>query len=409
MRHCDVAVIGLGLMGSAALDALLRRGVDAIGFDPLGPGAERGSSHGSCRVFRRFNFENTNYTQLSDDALAGWNRLARESGREILIPCPVLEAGPKGSEMVKASRQAALDNGFDVPLLTGKEVNAMFPAFRLPNDWEAVVQEGGAILLAQVALEALRARAETCGRIVPEAVELEHHRDHVTVRTASGTFRANKAILAIGPWATKVLPDLAPLLEVTRQTVGWFKPAQPQTVGREAFPLFILARTKDDIVYGFPDFEGRGVKAAPHNHGPEVDADAWGAPATDDELRQVSEALAELAPGAAGPIVERDVCLYTNTRPADRRPDAGEEFILDRWPQSPLIVVSACSGHGAKFAPAIGERLASLALDPDYRAEPFFRLSRYSAFPEDLDPSRRAAGLAPVADVDLPPPSSRPT
>ena len=388
MRHCDVAVIGQGLMGAAALDALLRQGVDAIGFEPLRPGAARGSSHGSCRVFRRFNFENPNYTGLSDDALAGWERLAFESGREILIPCPVLEAGPRGSAMVKASRQSALDNGFDARLLTGREVNAKFPAFRLPDDWDAVVQDGGAILLAQVALEALRTPAEASGRIVPEAViGLEPHPDHVILRTAGETFRAGKAILAAGPWMIRLLPDLAPLLEVTRQTVGWFKPARPATVGPGVFPLFILARSEADIVYGFPDFEGRGVKAAPHHHGPVADADAWGPEATDEELRPVGDALAALIPGAAGPIAERDVCLYTNTRPADRRPDAGEEFIIDRWPRSRLIVASACSGHGAKFAPAIGDRLVRLALDPAYLAEPFFRLSRYSAFPDDGPPA----------------------
>ena len=384
MRHCEVAVVGLGLMGAAALDALSRRGVDAIGFDPLGPGADRGSSHGSCRVFRRFNFENPNYTQLSDDALAGWEQLAWESGRTILIPRPVLEAGPKGSAMVRASRRAALDNGVDVPLLTGAQVNSRFPAFRLPDDWDAVVQDGGAILLAQVALEVLRAPAEAAGRILPQAViALDQRPDNVIVRTANESFTASKVVLAPGPWVTRLVPELAPLLEVTRQAVGWFRPARPETVGPDAFPLFILARSETDLVYGFPDFEGRGVKAAPHNHGPVVDADAWEPPATDAELRPVSEALAALIPGAAGPIVERDVCLYTNTRPADRRPDAGEEFIIDRWPGSRLIVASACSGHGAKFAPAIGERLARLALDPDYLAEPFFRLSRYSGFPED--------------------------
>jgi sarcosine oxidase len=403
MRHCDIAVIGLGLIGGAALDALLRRGADAIGFDPLGPGADVGSSHGSCRVFRRFNFENPNYTELSDQALAGWKQLERMSARPILIPHPVLEAGPKGSAMVRASRQAALDNGLDVPLLTGKDVNAMFAAFRLPEDWDAVVQKGGAILLTQAALEALRTRALAAGRVAPDQViRVEAHRDHVTMRTARETIRANRAILALGPWITTFLPALAPLLQVTRQTVGWFKPARPETVGPEAFPLFILARSDDEIIYGFPDFEGRGVKAAPHNLGFEVDANAWGPPATDDELRSVSDALAELVPGAAGPITERDVCLYTNTRPADRRPDAGGEFIIDRWRTSPLIVASACSGHGAKFAPAIGERLASLALDPDFRAEPFFRLSRYSAFPLDLDPRPLGHGAREGAAEGLP-------
>jgi sarcosine oxidase len=146
------------------------------------------------------------------------------------------------------------------------------------------------------------------------------------------------------------------------------------------FPIFILDLGTDNTVYGFPDFEQRGVKAAPHNHGPKVGADDWEPPATDAELATTADALARFIPGAAGPIVERDICLYTNTLPADRRPDNGEEFIIDRWRDPRLIVASPCSGHGAKFAPAIGARLARLATEPDYEVEPFFQLSRYSAF-----------------------------
>lgn len=384
MRRCDVAVIGLGLAGAAALDALLRRGIDAVGFDPLPAGSERGSSHGSCRVFRRFNFESPHYTALADEALEGWARLERESRRQILIPCPVLEAGPKGSAAVRNSRQAALDNGVETPLLTGAEVNARFPAFDLPQDWDAVVQDGGAILLAQVALEALRARAEAAGRIQPQAVvSLEPQADHVLLRTAEDIWRADRVILAAGPWLSRLLPELAPVLKVTRQTVGWFAPARPKSVLPDAFPIFILERSAQDTVYGFPDFEGRGVKAAPHNHGPVVGPDDWEPPASDAELAAVGDALAALIPGAAGPITERDVCLYTNTVPADLRPDAGEEFILDRWPSSRLVVGSACSGHGAKFAPAVGERLARLATEAGYQSEAWLRLSRYRAFADD--------------------------
>ena len=298
MRTCDVAVVGLGLMGSAILDALLNAGVDALGFDPLGHGSNRGSSHGSCRVFRRFNFENENYTDLSDAALAGWTRLEADSGETILIRSPVLEAGRPGSAMVAASRAAAIAKGRPDPVWPAAAANREFPAFALPPDWDVVVQEGGAILKADVALRIMRLRAGD--RVFPET--------------------------------------------------------------------------------GFPDFEQRGIKAAPHNHGPEVSANDWDPPATDAELLPVSEALAELVPGAAGPVVERDICLYTNTLPADRRLDKGEEFIIDRWPNSRLIVASPCSGHGAKFAPAIGEKLARLAVDPAYEVEPFFQLSRYSAF-----------------------------
>jgi sarcosine oxidase len=75
------------------------------------------------------------------------------------------------------------------------------------------------------------------------------------------------------------------------------------------------------------------------------------------------------------------VCLYTNTLAADVRTDDGEEFIIDRLPQDRrIIVASPCSGHGAKFASAIGQMLASLALDPSFDADPAFRLDRFSSF-----------------------------
>jgi len=378
MRTCDVAVIGLGLMGSAALDALLKAGVDALGFDPISPGDNRGSSHGSCRVFRRFNFENDNYTDLSDAALAGWKRLEADSGETILIPAPILEAGRPGSAMVAASRAAAIAKGHADPAWSAAAANREFPAFALPTDWDVVVQDGGAILKAEVALRIMRKRAGA--RVFSEAAQIDGRPVGVLVRTKTQEVLAQQAILALGPWLGCALPKIAPVLEITRQAVGWFKAARPQTVSPDRFPVFILERGPDDVIYGFPDFEQRGVKAAPHNHGPKVSADDWDPPATDAELLPVSDALAQLVPGAAGPVVDRDICLYTNTLPADRRPDRGEEFIIDRWPNSHLIVASPCSGHGAKFATAIGEKLARLAVDPNYEVEPFFKLSRYSAF-----------------------------
>ena len=378
MRSCDVAVLGLGLMGSAALDALLNAGVDALGFDPLGPGATRGSSHGSCRVFRRFNFESENYTDLSDAAHAGWKRLEVASGETLLIPCPVLEAAKPGLPLVAASRSAAIAKNLPDPVRSAEDINREFPAFALPADWDAIVQDGGAILKSDVAMRVLRARAGE--RVIPEAARFEERSDGVLVRTRTQEVLAQRVILALGPWLGRALPDIACVLEVTRQAVGWFKPSRSETVLLGQFPIFLLQRSNNDTVYGFPDFENRGVKAGHHNHGPEVGADDWDPTAEDAELSTISTALSDLIPGAAGAIVERDICLYTNTKPADRRPDNGEEFIIDRWRDSRLVVASACSGHGAKFAPAIGNMLAHLATDPSYEAEPFFQLSRYSAF-----------------------------
>jgi sarcosine oxidase len=379
LRTCDVAVIGLGLMGSAALYALAQQGADVLGFDPLPLGSDRGSSHGSCRVFRRFNAESPAYTALSDQALAGWRALEAASGTTVLMPSQVLEAGPQGCAAVRDSRAAALAAG-SAPTgpRTGAGANAAFPAFRLPDDWDVVVQDSGGILLAQAAMRSFREGA--AGRIIAEAARLTPTPAGLRITTATEDVLAAQAIVAAGPWIGDFVPALKPHVRVTRQTVGWFEPARSDLVAYGAFPVFLLDGPHG-FIYGFPDFEGRGVKAARHDHGPLAAPDDWGPPASDAELTPVSRTLETFVPGAAGPIVERDVCLYTNTLAADVRADNGEEFIIDRLPQDPrIIVASPCSGHGAKFASATGEILASLALDPAFQTDPAFRLDRFSAF-----------------------------
>lgn len=378
MRTCQVAVLGLGLMGSAAAFALARRGVDVIGFEPLELGDPRGSSHGSCRVYRRFNFESTAYTELSDRAYQGWRALEALSGRTLLRPSPVLEAGPPGSAMVAASREAAMLHGGGGGPSTGAEANALYPALRLPADWDVVVQESGGILMAEAAIRAFRACAQI--PVVPHAARFRRDTSGVVVEAGEEQVLAQKVVVAAGPWLASLIPELEPHLAITRQTVGWFRPADPPAVGLGTLPVFIFDGPQGPV-YGFPDFEGRGVKAALHSHGPVVRPDQWGPPATDEELGPVAATLAELLPGAAGPILERDVCLYTNTLAPDAGPGAAEEFIIDRLPSDERIVVaSPCSGHGAKFAAAIGEMLAELALNPGYEAPEPFRLNRFSGF-----------------------------
>ncbi|UPK31228.1 N-methyl-L-tryptophan oxidase family protein [Bradyrhizobium sp. 195] len=255
--------------------------------------------------FPSLQFRKPDYTSLSDEAHAGWIRLQAESRQTILTETPVLEAGLPGSAMVASSRAAAIAKGRPDPMLTATVANKEFPAFTLPDDWDVVVQDGGAILRTGVVMRLMRARAGE--RVIPERATFAPRQDGVSIRTANQEFFAERAILALGPWLGRALPRLGALLNVTRQAVGWFEPTRPDTVAFGHFPIFILERGPNDVVYGFPDFEQRGVKAAPHNHGPVVSPDDWGPQATEAELRPVGEALAALVPGAAGPIIDRDV------------------------------------------------------------------------------------------------------
>jgi sarcosine oxidase len=381
MRTCSVAVIGLGVMGSAALYALAKDGVDVLGFDPLVPGEARGSSHGSCRIYRRFNFENEDvYTDLSDRAYEAWKDLEAATKTQVLLPSRVLEAGPRGCDLVAASRKAAARAHVPTGPTTGAEINANYPAFRLPPDWDVVVQDSGGILLADKAVKLFR--SEAAGRIVPLAATYEPRPSGILITTSDGTrYEATQSIIvAAGPWIGRLEQRLRNHVTVTRQPVGWFRPAEPATVGYGGFPIFILDGPHG-LVYGFPDFESRGVKAALHNRGSAVDPDAWGPSPTDAELSRVSRTLREFIPGAFGPIMDREVCLYTNTEEGDADGSAKDEFIIDRLPEDRRIVLaSPCSGHGFKFASAIGRQLARMAMDPASEADKAFRLSRFSSF-----------------------------
>ena len=379
MRRCEIGIIGLGLMGSAALHALARRGLDVLGFDPLEIGEARGSSHGSCRVFRRFNFESEAYTALSDRAFEGWVALEAESGRRLLMPSPVLEAGPPGCQLVANSRAAAVAAKTRITgPRNGREANLAFPAFKLPDDWDVVVQDSGAILLAEEAMRAFRGGAN--GRIIRKAARMRATSEGIRISSASEEVMAEQVVVAAGPWIAELIPGLKRHVTVTRQAVGWFRPENPATTRYGEFPIFILEAERG-MVYGFPDFEGRGVKAAQHDHGRVVSADEWDPPASDAELETVTATLAKLIPGADGPIVDRDICLYTNTAKADIVADNGNEFIIDRLPQDPrIIVASPCSGHGAKFATAVGAMLADMACDPALRTPEPFRIDRFSGF-----------------------------
>ncbi|MFC7698295.1 hypothetical protein ACFQX9_16455, partial [Bradyrhizobium sp. GCM10028915] len=125
-----------------------------------------------------------NYTSLSDEAHAAWIRLQAESRQTVLTETPVLEAGLPGSAMVASSRAAAIAKGRHDPMLTATVANKEFPAFTLPDDWDVVVQDGGAILWTGVVMRLMRSRAGN--RVIPERASFTPHHDGVSIRTVTG-------------------------------------------------------------------------------------------------------------------------------------------------------------------------------------------------------------------------------
>jgi len=358
MPTYDVAVVGLGAMGGAALYHLASRGQRVIGLDRYPVGHTHGSSHGESRIIRLAYFEHPDYVPLLRQAYGQWRALEAVTGQAVLLTTGIIEAGPPGSQIVAGSLASSVEHAIRHEVLSATEIAVRFPALNLPSDWTGIFQPDAGILAPEriVALHVAAAKAR--GAEALEGALVTAVRDvggSVELTLADGsTLSAGAAILAAGGWIGDLAPFLAPHLRLTRQAVAWFQPSRPDLVTPDRLPIFMLDDPRT-VTYGFPDWAGTGVKAASHDAGralASADAAAQDADAADAEL--IAGVLEDLAPAAAGPVRRMTTCFYT------RSPD--EHFILGLSPDSPrIIIASPCSGHGFKFAGVIGEILADLS------------------------------------------------
>jgi sarcosine oxidase len=354
----DLAVIGLGVMGSAALAALAHRGGRVVGIDRFAPGHDRGSSHGATRVIRLAYFEHPSYVPLLRAAYPLWRELEARSGAPLLTVTGIVEMGAPTSELVAGTLQSARLHGLPHEVLDAPGVMKRFPAFRLPDDFIGVFQPDGGVLHAEPAVAAFQSVARQGGaelRTEDRVLAVKPDGDGVRVTTERGEVRAGCAIVAAGPWIQTLLPQLTVPLRVTRQVLTWFAPVRhTHQFAADCFPAFLL-QNPGGFFYGFLA-DATGLKIAKHHHLDEtVDPDHWGRTVSAADETVIRNMLKTHMPDADGPLVAARTCLYTMT------PDG--DFILDRLPECPRIVVaSPCSGHGFKFAPVIGEILADLAI-----------------------------------------------
>jgi sarcosine oxidase len=354
MAAFDVAVVGLGAMGSAALYHLTRRKVRVLGIERFEPGHEHGSSHGQTRIIRLGYFEHPSYVPLARRAYRLWRELEAEASQRLLHITGIIEIGPADGTVVAGTLAASRLHGLPHEVLAAAETMRRFPAFRLPDDYVAVLQNDGGYLEAEPAIRAHLSLARDAGaelRTLETVLAIAPIASGVRITTDRAVIEAGAAIVSVGPWTKKLLPDLPAPLRVTRQVMAWFAPRLPARFG--SFPVFLL-ESRHGIHYGFPLLED-GMKVAKHYHREEtVEPDANNKTVSPTDQAVIRAAIAEHLPDANGALLAAKTCLYTMT------PDG--DFVIDRLPGCPnIIVASPCSGHGFKFAGVIGEILTDLA------------------------------------------------
>jgi sarcosine oxidase len=321
-----VAVIGGGVMGLATAWALKRRGHEPIVYEQFEVGNPHGSSHGRSRIFR-LAYAEDHYVRLAQEAFGLWRELEAESGMTILELPGLVEI----VQTLEESTAHTLERcGVAWDRLDREEAVRRYP-IRVPEGWFVVVQPEAGIARADRALEAFRSELDV----------REHTRAH------PDEVDGDAVVVTAGSWVNELLDEPLPV-KITRETLCYFhldgdRPV-PSVVsfkaGRHTHDMYSLY----DPVYG--------LKVGAHHAGQEADPNVPTEPQTELIERIAAWANETYRLDDAEPAAS-DTCMYTTT--------ADETFILER--RGRVVVGSPCSGHGFKFAPAIGERLADLAID----------------------------------------------
>ena len=364
-------VAGLGAAGSATLFHLAGRGVPVLGIDQFDPPHTRGSSHGQTRIIREAYWERPLYVPLVRRAYHCWQLLSEASGVPIYRRTGGLMLGPADGAIVSGSLASARAHGITHEILTAAEVRRRFPGFTPPEDFHALWEERAGVIFPEAAIVAqidLARRNEAVVQVGVRVLGWSADRSRVRIETTAGSIEAGMLVLTAGPWSGGLAGVPRQVFQVERQFYHCFKP----TIDTGGWPIALWEYRPGSQVYTVPEGPGR-VKAGIHHEGSRVDPDAVNREVESDE--RVRQLLDSLQPGAAGPLLESAVCLYTNT------PD--RDFVIDRHPDHEnVLVVSACSGHGFKFTSAIGEIVADLVTNgrSSFDLSPF-SLGRFARYP----------------------------
>src|SRR5712692_8643957 len=270
----DVAVIGAGVFGAWTAWHLARRGQRVALVEAYGAAHSRASSGGETRIIRMGYGADEIYTWWSQRSLVQWKELFAARAQERLFQ----ETGVlwlSGGDDARFRQTVATLTRCGVPF-EQMDVNALekrFPQMGLAGITAGLLEPQSGALMARRAVAAVVEDAVQQGAeyrnaqvLTPTGLGRVHH-----VATNHGEkIAAGQFVFACGPWLGKVFPDvLGARIFPSRQEVFFFGiPAGDARFAPPALPTWLF---QEDLVYGMPDIESRGLKIAFDEHGEHID------------------------------------------------------------------------------------------------------------------------------------------
>lgn len=344
-----VAVVGLGVAGLSICARLAVAGHDVTGFEQFEPMHELGSSHGDTRIMRLTPGEGEVYVDLARRAAPAWRTWEGLAGQPLIEWTSGLMAGPRGSPFVSACQRLSRK---PAALLRGDAIHALTRGYiAMPYEWDVFRQEDAGVIAADATRAFLLRQAPRWAAKLIHKAKIEAPIDGLALRVNGGTRAFDAIIVTAGAWAGRILPEFAGKLAVKRRVVGWFETEAPKL-------LPVICVDNDVGVFGMPAPRGF-YKIGLHAVGGATDPDHVREPDANDAAL-LSGYAAQLLPKHKPQPVRMQRCLYTVT------PD--ENFLIAQSSaHERVLMFSACSGHGFKYAPVFGELAQEWLMDAPSR------------------------------------------
>lgn len=366
MQKYDVAVIGLGAMGSATSYQLANSGAKVLGIDQFTPPHKLGSSHGESRITRQAIAEGREYVPLVLRANEIWHEIEQEISSQLYVQTGILilasNASQKPNKFVDNTIAAAKEYGIKHQELSGADIASRFPQFNVQGNEKGYFEDGAGYLKPEDCVQAQLSLAEKYGAHLQydeKLISYKQRKDYVHILTDKGEYQADRLVLTVGPWVQAFMPETYKNhMQIYRQVLYWFEIAGDSSkFEAKNFPVFNweFNTAHEDFMYGFPTLDGRSIKVATEQYAVTTRPDLVDRTVSEEEIRMMyDEYVRPHIPGLSSECLKAEACLYS------KAPDW--KFLIDYHPDNQnVIIASPCSGHGFKHSAAIGEVIADMA------------------------------------------------
>jgi glycine/D-amino acid oxidase-like deaminating enzyme len=344
-----VTIVGGGIMGLSSAWALGRNGHAVTLVEQAELPNPLGSSVDQHRLIRYTYGAQPGYTRMVAEAYQHWEGLFADVGERPYAETGSLVVAVGNDRWARDSYACLRALGHSPERLERAELERSFPWIVSEGVTSAFPLRSGGVLLASRIVAALARHVRERGAVVltgTPVVGIDW--DAAAVTLADGrSLPGDAVVVTAGAWATRLVPELRARVTPSRQLVAYLEPPDDLRPLWQSAPL-LLDIDQDQGFYLVPPVLGSGLKVGDHRF------TLRGEPDRDREAGEAeTRALAELCRPRLRDferyrVVAGKTCFYMV--------EPHERFLV--LARGRALVVSACSGHGFKFGPVIGARVA---------------------------------------------------